>query len=54
MVCRARIEGREEMIKTDMKHKGALLAASRLAKVTRLGCTVEKDEGQQNCGFLVP
>lgn len=43
VVCSARIEGREDLLEFDMKDKGVLLAGGRLAKVTRLACTIDEE-----------
>ncbi|KAJ4383819.1 hypothetical protein N0V86_000662 [Didymella sp. IMI 355093] len=46
VTCSARIEGREDLFEFDMKDKGVLLAGGRLAKVTRLSCTVAEETKQ--------
>lgn len=43
VTCSARLNGEEDPFEFDIKDKGVLLAAGRLAKVTRLSCAVVEE-----------
>lgn len=46
VTCVAHIDGRDGLLKFDMKDKGVLLAGGRLAKVTRLSCDMDEEVAQ--------